>query len=382
MNNLSDLILRALDAELVPFLEGKPGSGKTQTIRNVADECNLKLIDVRLATMDVTDISGLPTKVTVNSVNGTKDERILHIPSTLFPLEGDELPLKYKNGKTYYEDEIDTKGNPVLDKKTGKPNQVLARYDGWLICFEEITSCVPAMQAAAFRILLEREVGERKLHPCVEMVATGNRKQDKAVVVPMSTPMRTRLCFIEVKDDFNAWVRWARKNNVDDRIISYLQWRPEMLFAFDPNIEQLNCPVPRTWEFADRLLKQDTGTYDQPDSLTCELLAGVIGKAIHEFLSFLAIYKNLISINEILKDPANAELPPEGGHQFALTGIIANELAKDKNVKDLAIYIDRMEPELQTVTYMDGFRKNRKIMGNAAVLSWVQKNQDMINAEI
>lgn len=90
----------------------------------------------------------------------------------------------------------------------------------------------------------------------------------------------------------------------------------------------------------------------------------------------------MISINEILKDPANAELPPEGGHQFALTGIIANELAKDKNVKDLAIYIDRMEPELQTVTYMDGFRKNRKIMGNAAVLSWVQKNQDMINAEI
>lgn len=28
MNNLSDLILRALDAELVPFLEGNPVSAK------------------------------------------------------------------------------------------------------------------------------------------------------------------------------------------------------------------------------------------------------------------------------------------------------------------------------------------------------------------
>lgn len=383
-NKLSDLILRALDAGLVPFLEGSPGVGKTQASRAVAKSINYKHMDIRLSTMDPTDMSGIPTKVEVHRANGSIATRMEHVPTTLFPLEGDELPLKYDaNGNSYLVDEVDDQGNVVLGKNK-KPNQVPARYDGWLLCFEELTSCNPAMQAASFKILLEREVGEAKLHPAVEMVATGNRASDKAVVIPMSTPMRTRLCFIEVAVDNAEWVKWAHKEGFDTRIISYLQWRPEALNAFDPNIKQLNCPVPRTWEFANSLLQQDTSTVTYMlDSVTSQLIEGVIGATANEFKLFLSVFEHLPSIAAILKDPANAELPLEASHQYALTSVISNEMAKpNSDMKALTEYVNRMDPELQTVAYMETFRKNRSMMSNIHVNKWVILNQDMITAEI
>lgn len=377
---VKEALKRALDARLVPFLEGSPGVAKTEITRQTAEEFNLKLVDVRLPTMDPTDIGGLPMPEEYIDSQGNSFKRLKRITDAQFPIVGDELPLKHdKEGKPYKVAVLDDNDQPLKDSK-GKPIMDWARYDGWLIAFEEITSCVPAMQAAAYRILLEREVGEHKLHPAVEMVATGNKDTDKAVVLPMSTALRTRLCIIPVEAELAGWMKWARAKGIDHRITSYLQWRPENLHKFDPKIKQLNCPVPRTWEFADRVLKQDDGSLD---SITLLLLEGVIGTVANEFFSFLQIFGKLPDITKILKDPANADMPTEAGHQYALASVMANELAKnDKNVPDLVTYVGRMDPELQTVTYMDTLRLNRRMLGNKHISNWITANRDMVNAEI
>ena len=374
-NKTKEMMQRALDCGLVPMLEGSPGIGKTSYTRETAADFNLKLIDVRLPTLDPTDISGIPMRVMVDLEDGTQSERVRHVPSTLFPLQGDALPLKLDaNGKPYYVEVTDA---------AGKVKKELARYDGWLIAFEEITSCVPAMQAAAYRVLLEREVGESKLHDAVEMVATGNKASDKAVVIPMSTAMRTRLCFIEVEPNHTDWINWAYSAGIDSRIISYLQWRPNMLHAFDPNIKQLNCPVGRTWEFASRLLKNDTGSASAIDPITSKLLYGVIGQTAAEFCNFLAVYSSLPDIAAIIKDPANADLPAGDSHQYALASVLAAELAKDgTNTSGLITYIQRMNKELQTVAMLDTFRINRKMLRNPDVSAWTTANTNMINASI
>lgn len=94
-------------AKLVPMLVGSPGCGKSQIIYKIAQDYNLKVIDLRLAQCDPTDLAGFPT------VNGNKAD---YLPMAHFPIEGDEIP----------------KG-----------------YSGWLLFLDEMTSAPPAIQAAA-----------------------------------------------------------------------------------------------------------------------------------------------------------------------------------------------------------------------------------------
>lgn len=379
---LSELIATAIEADLIPFLEGPPGVGKSAHLREVAKEFNLKLIDVRLSTLDPTDLTGIPFKVEVELANGQKADRVRHVPSTLFPLQGDALPLKLDaDGNTVYEQEIDDKGNLVwLDKQKTKPSMVPAMYDGWLIMFDEITSASPSLQAATYRVLLEREVAESKLHENVVMCAAGNREQDKAVVFPMSTALRTRMCFIEADIDHAAWIKWAGTAGIYPKLVTYLCWKREALNDFDPSIKQLNCAVPRTWEMASRLLVNSNGVVSDG---VFRLLQGVIGNHAIELRNFLNIFSKLPDIKKIIADPANADVPPEAGHQYALTSVLAEEMADDPTkVGPIVKYIERMEPELQVVAVISASRKSKKILRDPALAKWVSANVDVITAPI
>lgn len=55
-----DAIIRIMKAKLTPMLSGSPGLGKSMLIHSIAEEFNLKVIDVRLAQCDPTDLSGFP----------------------------------------------------------------------------------------------------------------------------------------------------------------------------------------------------------------------------------------------------------------------------------------------------------------------------------
>lgn len=384
--NYNSLITKAIESGLIPFLEGSPGTAKSTLIRQVAEDFNLKLIDVRLSTLEPSDLTGIPFKTEVDLANGSKADRVRHAPSTLFPISGDALPPKLdKDGIQLLELPYDEDGKPILNDKN-KHVPVPAFYDGWFIFFDEMTSAMPAMQGAVFRILLEREVSEYKLHPSVVMAAAGNREQDKAVVFPMSTPLRTRLCFIEVTVDLPDWIKWATKEGINSKVITYLQWKPDMLNAFDPHIKQLNCAIPRTWHFASNLINNEEDLGNAVDETNVELftlLKGVIGTAAIEFKAFLAVYSQLPDIKKILKDPKNADVPTEAGHQYALASVIAEEMARDTTTaNDFMAYLERMEPELQTVACMEAVRKNRKLFRETAMSSWVTANQDMITASI
>ena len=61
----STAMVEALDSvllsKLTPMLVGSPGIGKSDIVKLVAKKHNLKLIDVRLAQSDPTDLNGFPT---------------------------------------------------------------------------------------------------------------------------------------------------------------------------------------------------------------------------------------------------------------------------------------------------------------------------------
>lgn len=53
----SSMIISYIKAKLVPMLVGSPGCGKSQIVHQIADEYNLKVIDLRLSQCDPTDLN-------------------------------------------------------------------------------------------------------------------------------------------------------------------------------------------------------------------------------------------------------------------------------------------------------------------------------------
>lgn len=326
------LVERCLAASLVADVRSSPGIGKSDIMKSIAREYRLKLIDIRLGQCDVTDLNGLP--------RFTGDGRAEYAPFSSFPLEGDELPLH----------------------PDGKP------YEGWLIFFDEMSSAGKQMQAAAYKVVLDRMVGHRPLHQKVLLACAGNLETDRAVVHGMSTALQSRLIHIEMHCDHREWMAWANQNKIDSRIIGFLEFKPELLHKFQPDHQDKTFACPRTWEFAHRLVMGTKITNDD-----VPLLAGTVSTDVAlQFVQFAQIYADLPKISDILKNPKTAPVPDEPSTKFAMATVIADHFT-DKTADDLSIYIARYSVEFRVVMLRMVHQRQPMLMRHKAVSDMFQE---------
>lgn len=321
------MISAFLKAKLVPLLTGSPGIGKSQIYQSIADQYNLKLIDIRLSQADVTDLLGFP------NIQGNKAG---YVPMDTFPIEGDPIP----------------KG-----------------YSGWMLLFDELTSANTALQSASYKIILDRMVGQFKLHKNVAICAAGNLETDNAIVQPMSTALQSRLVHLELVVDAEEWLDWAGSNGIDHRITSYINFKPGNLYTFKPDHTDNTYGSPRTWEFASRVLQVTEDT--SPDRLP--MLAGTVSEGVaREFMSFCKIFQDLPTIKAIIDSPDSIKVPVEPSILFALTGAISHHCTMD-NFEKLMVFINRMPAEFQVVCLRDTGRRNPAIAGSPSMQQWASK---------
>lgn len=323
---LTKHLTRCIRAGLVPMIEGSPGIGKSGLVHAIAKQYNLKVIDLRLSQCDPTDLNGFPT---------AHGERASYLPMDTFPLEGDEVP---------------------------------EGYTGWLLFLDEITSAPRAVQAAAYKLILDRMVGQRKLNKKLAIVAAGNKLTDGAIVEEMSTALQSRMIHFELEVDSNEWVDWADENTFDHRITSFIKFRPDLLYTFKPDHTGKTYACPRTWEFADKLLKQSSEI--PPEDLP--LYAGTLSEGVAmEFRVFTQI--KLPSIDSIAEHPTTTPVPQEPSVLFALTGAIAGHTNRD-NASRLMQFVERLPIEFQVVTLRAVVRRHKDLLDIPAIQGWVAKN--------
>ena len=213
-----DLVMDVLKAQLVPFIQSSPGVGKSSLAQAIAEENRLVMIDLRLSQMDPADLNGLPFMIEKEGDN----QKAGYVPMNVFPTERDS-------------------------KEKGT--------NGWLILLDEFNSAPMAVQAAAYKLVLDRKVGMHNLHPGVFMMAAGNLMTDKAIVNRISTAMQSRMIHCEIAVDKDVWIKWADAHDIDHRVKSFIQFKPNGLHMFDPQHNEETFPCPRTWEFVSRLIK-------------------------------------------------------------------------------------------------------------------------------
>lgn len=326
VREVSDHLKACIDAGLVAMMHGSPGIGKSAIARKVAEDGNLELIDCRLAQFDPTDLNGFPR---IDGETG----RSFYAPPRQFPLAGDSIPA----GKR-----------------------------GWLLFLDELSSAPIAVQAAAYKLVLDRMIGEFQLHPDVHIVCAGNLTTDGAIVNRQGTAMQSRLIHFLVKSDYKAWLDWAdMKGDIDQRILAYVRFKKEVN-NFDPNHNDNTFACERTWEFVSKLIKNKpvVTLADQP------LLGGAIGSGVaQEFIGFCQIYKDLITVEDILKDPENIAIPEERPTLYALSTAMSKEINQD-NVEELMKFINRLDIEFQVITLHNAVQQNKALMITPAVKIW------------
>lgn len=326
VNEAKDSLVWALKSGLVPMLHGSPAIGKSAVIRDIAKMFNLLLIDVRLSQMEPTDLSGLPF---------FKDGKASYNAFDTFPLEGDEVPKGYK---------------------------------GWLIFFDEMNSALVQTQAAAYKVILDRMVGNHKLHPMVAMACAGNLETDGAIVNPMSTAMQSRLVHLQLMPDAKEFTAWAEANGFDTRIVDYLYMRPDAVYNFKPGHTDKTYGSPRTWEFLNRLLQNHTGPLTKKQ---LPMLAGTVGEGIaREFYAHCQIQPPKFS--QIMENPRGFPMPDNKSVQFALTGACASNFSEE-TAEPILDFVDRLDPELQILTVRRIVRKSIKYLALPRMAKWKEK---------
>lgn len=299
-----DEILACVSVGLVPKIEASPGVGKSEIVAQFARDHNLKLIDIRLGQYTPEDLNGFPMR------NGN---RATFVPFDTFPIEGDEIP---------------------------------EGYDGWCIFFDEITSANKQVQAAAYKIVLDKMVGSLKLHPNCAIVAAGNLATDKAVVVQMSTALQSRLIHYEMAVNADDWIKHAISKGFDHRVVGFISYMPSRLMNFSPDHQEKTFACPRTWEFVSRLVKGQTIS-----PATGPRVAGAIGEGVAvEFITFAEEYDRLPKIHQIVANPKTVPVPPEMSTKFATITMLTQHLDA-ASIGPVLTYVSRFDLELQILFY-------------------------------
>lgn len=295
-------LVRTLRAGNVPFLTSSPGMGKSAMIHSIAEEFGMLVIDHRMSGAAPEDMNGLPHFNKAGRAEFAAFEG-------LFPLESTPIP-------------------------TG--------YNGWLLLLDEFNSAKKEVLAACYKLILDGMVGQEKLHPNVMIVLAGNKATDRAIVNPIGTALQSRVVHFEMEMNFDEFVEDVMiPHKWDERLVAFLHANMGYLHDFDPAHKNKTFCCPRTWDFVNADLKnQAPGALPDEDSL---YYSGHVtaGKAV-EFVQFTQVYKKLVTIEQVVKDPHNCRLPDDNNLAWATVTYLANKTTVD-NFPEVLEYIQRFK---------------------------------------
>ncbi len=213
-----------------------------------------------------------------------------------------------------------------------------------VIFFDEINLAPPLIQSSLYQIILDRQVGEKSLNPDVFLVGAGNPADDVANVFEFSTALKNRFVYVVLDiPTINEWTSWALENNIDKRIISFLQFKKDYLHGKLANInEKNNFPTPRSWHFLSDLIKE----IDDLDIIR-ELSIGCVGQQVGvEFTAFIELEKKL-NIKDYLKNPKKLKELKMNEKYALLTSALNYALENKKQTKEIIdFYYQNTEKEI------------------------------------
>jgi hypothetical protein len=199
-----------------------------------------------------------------------------------------------------------------------------------ILFLDEITSAPPSVSAAAYQLILDRRLGDYKIPDGWAIFAAGNRQGDRGVTYSMPAPLANRFSHYEIDINLDDWVAWAYQTGIDERIIAFLRFRPDLLFDFDPAHNPVAFPSPRTWEFVHRALNK---FMDHPELFVGALQSCVGPAAGIELNAFIANLDQMPDLDAIVNGE-NVPTPTEIDLQYAVASALVGRAIRARGTDD------------------------------------------------
>lgn len=272
LNDVKTVLPLMAKAEIVPLFFGESGVGKTESIRQWANENGYRFINIRLGQMsDAGDLTGLPEFVTIDGVKMTA-----FMQPNFFPKTGEKA----------------------------------------VVFFDELNRCHPDIIQAVFQAV-EREggIGQYKFDfsidkttglPNTIRAAASNPPTDDYTVQDITDKaFMNRFCHIKFEPTTKEALDYFKTIGVAPEIVDFLVDQPNLMEVAgeDYTLEYVK-PSRRNWEAVHRFNNVSEGL---DSGIRNEVLMGLVGAAAtHAFNSFVANYDKTVKGVEILDDLKNS----------------------------------------------------------------------------
>ncbi|MEO1233284.1 MAG: AAA family ATPase [Myxococcota bacterium] len=195
------------------MLWGTRGVGKSSIVRQVAEERDVPLVDLRLTTIEPVDIRGA-------IYADDTQEKTVWFPPEFLPTESE-------------------------------PEGVLF--------LDELTAADQRLQISAYSLILDRKVGRYRLPDGWMVVAAGNAAYHGAVSHDMGTALADRMFHFNVETVIGAFLDYAVAQDFAPEVMAYLRVRPDRLDDTQAQLanDHLVGASPRGWEDVSNVLKSD-----------------------------------------------------------------------------------------------------------------------------
>lgn len=253
-----------MKAGKVPLILGGAGIGKSDIVHQIAAKQNRQVRDIRLALYDPTDVKGMPYFDSV-------DKMMKWAQSVEFPSDPNSTDI---------------------------------------IFLDELPSAPPAVQAACYQLILNKQIGNYKLPKGVSIVAAGNRTSDRGVVYKIPAPLVNRFCIGTLEVNFEDFFDWSVNNKVHPSVLGFLQTYKNELSNFDPKSASMAFASPRSWKTVSDLLYVCEEDRECTEDHILDLVSGSIGDGLAlKFITQRRIHADLPNPTDILNgEPSVAKI--------------------------------------------------------------------------
>lgn len=303
------------------YIVGSPGLGKTQIVRQIADDLGIGFKVIHAPLKQPEDL-GMPV------VNAARDGVKFIVPADDFPMMGSDCPEK------------------------------------GILLIDELPQAENSIQKVLANLMQEREIHGQRIKDGWTIVATGNRQKDRAGANRVLSHLMNRMTMVEFEAHMEDWCAWyLQQPDCCVEGVSFIRFRPGLLSDFDPQ-RDVNA-TPRAWV---------EGVFASigkvPAEAELETFQGDVGEgAAAEFVSFLRIYRNLPDPDQIIANPKKASVPTDAATLYALTGALSARANPD-NFGAIMAYGNRLPPEYCVIIVRQSAQRCNAVSDTKAFRDW------------
>lgn len=200
------------------FIQGKPGIGKSDIVKEFCKEHGFGLVVKYMSNMLYEMMTGLPIADTLKVGSEAQWSKPNLFSFTNFAYLPSEEPF-------------DKDKTPIV------------------LLIDDVHLCDKNIQKFLFQLLTYRSINDYTL-PCnVILILAGNRIIDKAGAHPIPAPICNRLIFMDVTCSVDDWIQnFALHYGIRDDIITFVKHYEQDVLSGEPT-ESAPWPSPRSWTF-------------------------------------------------------------------------------------------------------------------------------------